>query len=99
MRRTPVFLSETAQRILRHLHPHLPNLKRSVRKALDDLAGDPFMGKPLQDELAGLWSLAVARYRLIYQVNERDIAVVFLGPRRTVYERLREILTEQRGTD
>ena len=96
MRRTPVFLSETAQRILRHLHPHL---KRSVRKALDDLAGDPFMGKPLQDELAGLWSLAVARYRLIYQVNERDIAVVFLGPRRTVYERLREILTEQRGTD
>jgi len=96
MKRAPVVLSETATRILRHLHP---DLKRSVRKALDDLASDPFLGKPLQDELAGLWSLPVARYRLIYPVDEADIAVVFLGPRRTVYERLRELLTKQEGTD
>jgi mRNA-degrading endonuclease RelE of RelBE toxin-antitoxin system len=96
MRRTSVFLSETAQRILRHLHP---NLKRSVRQTLDDLASDPFLGKPLQDELTGLWSLPVGRYRLIYQVSETSIAVVFLGPRRTVYARLRELLTERMGTN
>lgn len=86
MKRSPVFLSETARQLLRHLHP---DLKRSLR----------FAGKPLQDELAGLWSLPVARYRIIYQVDDVGIVVVFFGPRRTVYERLREILVEQEDTN
>ncbi len=96
MKRSPVFLSETARQILRHLHP---DLKRSLHKALDDLARNPFSGKPLQEELAGLWSLPVARYRIIYQVDDVGIVVVFFGPRRTVYERLREILVEQEDTN
>ena len=96
MRHPPVSLSETARQILRHLHP---NLKRSLRKALDDLASNPFAGKPLQEELAGLWSLPVARYRIIYQINDAGITVVFLGPRRTVYERLRELLMTQEDTN
>jgi mRNA-degrading endonuclease RelE of RelBE toxin-antitoxin system len=75
--------------LLRHFHP---DLKRAFRKALSDLAHHPFAGKPLQRELAGLWSLPVARYRIIYQVNNKGVTVVFLGPRRTVYERLRELL-------
>jgi mRNA interferase RelE/StbE len=91
MRPAPVFLSETARQLLRHLHP---DLKRSIRTALDDLAKNPFSGKPLQRELSGLWSLPVARYRLIYQVDETNVTVIFLGPRRTVYERLRELLTK-----
>jgi mRNA-degrading endonuclease RelE of RelBE toxin-antitoxin system len=62
---------------------------------LDDLAHNPVSGKPLQEELAGLWSLPVARYRIIYQIDDAGISVVFLGPRRTVYERLRELLTQQ----
>lgn len=89
MNRTPVFVTETARQLLRHLHP---DLKRSLRKALYDLAHNPFVGKPLQRELAGLWSLPVARYRIIYQVEETRLVVIFLGPRRTVYERLREVL-------
>jgi mRNA-degrading endonuclease RelE of RelBE toxin-antitoxin system len=96
VKRSPVFLSETARQLLRHLHP---DLKRSLRKALDNLASNPFAGKPLQDELAGLWSLPVARYRIIYQVDDVGIVVVFFGPRRTVYERLREILVEQEDTN
>ena len=49
-------------------------------------------GKLLQEELAGLWSLRVSHYRVIYQMDETSITVIFLGPRRTVYEHLRELL-------
>ena len=89
MKRVPVFLTTTAQQLLRHLHP---DLKRSIRQALDELARDPMKGKPLQEELTGLWSLRASHYRVIYQLDEASITVIFLGPRRTVYERLREVL-------
>jgi mRNA-degrading endonuclease RelE of RelBE toxin-antitoxin system len=89
MKRVPVFLTVTAQQRLRHLHP---DLKRLLRRALDELASHPMKGKPLQEELAGLWSLRVSHYRVIYQIDESSITVIFLGPRRTVYEQLREML-------
>ena len=76
-------------KLLRHLHP---DLKRLIRQALDELASHPMKGKPLQEELAGLWSLRVSHYRVIYQMDEAGVTVIFLGPRRTVYERLREVL-------
>ena len=89
MKRVPVFLTTTAQQLLRHLHP---DLKRLLRLVLDELASHPVKGKPLQEELAGLWSLRVSHYRIIYQLDEANITIIFLGPRRTVYERLREVL-------
>ena len=89
MKRVSVFLTVTAQQLLRHLHP---DLKRLLRLVLDELASHPVKGKPLQEELAGLWSLRVSHYRVIYQMDEASITVIFLGPRRTVYERLRELL-------
>ena len=87
MKRVPVFLTTTAQQLLRHLHP---DLKRLIRQALDELASHPVKGKPLHEELAGLWSLRVSHYRIIYQLDTASITVIFLGPRRTVYEHLRE---------
>ncbi|MFQ5903973.1 MAG: type II toxin-antitoxin system RelE/ParE family toxin [Candidatus Binatia bacterium] len=92
MRRYPVSLSDASHQILRHLHP---DIKRSVRKALDDLSRSPYLGKPLKEELEGLWSLPVSRHRIIYQIEKRVVAVVFIGPRKDVYERLREILAEK----
>lgn len=89
MKRVPVFLTTTTQQLLRHLHP---DLKRLIRQALDELASHSVKGKPLQEELAGLWSLRVSHYRVIYQLDEASITIIFLGPRRTVYERLREAL-------
>ncbi len=92
MRRFSVAVSETAQVILRHLHP---GTKKSVRKALDDLSKDPSAGKPLKEELSGLWSLPVSHYRVIYQIEANKINILFIGPRRDVYERLRELITEK----
>jgi mRNA interferase RelE/StbE len=69
--------------LIRGLHPEL---KRKVRTALDDLCDDPALGKPLREELAGLRTCRVARFRIIYRVVGTVIAVVAVGPRQTIYE-------------
>ena len=90
--RGSVALSASSHRIVRHLHP---DIKRSIRKACDDLSKNPYAGKPLKKELAGLWSLPVSHHRIIDQIESSAITVVFIGPRRDVYERLRELLNEK----
>jgi mRNA-degrading endonuclease RelE of RelBE toxin-antitoxin system len=92
VKRAAVVVSAAACRIIRHLHP---DAKRAVRKALDSLSINPSLGKPLQEELAGLWSLPVANHRIIYQIAPGTITVVFIGPRHDVYQRLRELLSEK----
>ncbi len=69
--------------LIRGLHP---DLKRKIRSALDDLLDDPAIGKSLRDELAGLRSCRVARFRIIYRVAGGAIEVVALGPRQSIYE-------------
>ena len=69
--------------LIRGLHP---DLKRKIRSALDDLLDDPTIGKPLREELAGLRSCRVARFRIIYRVAGTVIEVVAVGPRRAIYE-------------
>jgi len=91
LRRYSIFLSDASHQILRHLHP---DTKSSIRKALEGLSKDPYGGKPLKEELTGLWSYPVSYHRVIYQIEKNTITVVFIGPRRDVYEKLREILTK-----
>ena len=68
--------------LIRGLHP---DLKRRVRSALDDVLTDPGIGKALRDELAGLRSCRVGRFRIVYRVVMTVIEVVAIGPRRTIY--------------
>ncbi|HEX5036041.1 MAG TPA: type II toxin-antitoxin system RelE/ParE family toxin [bacterium] len=71
-----------------------PDLKKSVRAALEGLVENAYSGKPLQRELAGFWSLRVQRYRIIYKIltEERRILVYSLGRRERVYEDLAKSL-------
>lgn len=69
--------------MIRGLHP---DLKRKVRSALDDLLDDPTIGKTLREELSGLRSCRVARFRIIFRVAGTVIEIVAVGPRRTIYE-------------
>jgi mRNA-degrading endonuclease RelE of RelBE toxin-antitoxin system len=66
LRPPSVGLSKTSHEILRRLHP---DIKRSIRKALDELSKNPYAGKPLKEELSGLWSLSVSHHRIIYQLE------------------------------
>ena len=69
--------------LIRSLHP---DLKRKVRSALGDIVDDPAIGKRLRDELAGLRSCRVSRFRIVYRVRGSAIEIVAIGPRRTIYQ-------------
>ena len=67
----------------RQLHP---DLRRKVRAGLDLILTEPDAGKALRDELTGLRSLRVGRFRIVYRSSGRLVELVAIGPRRTIYE-------------
>jgi mRNA interferase RelE/StbE len=69
--------------LIRGLHP---DLRRKIRAALDEVLADPSAGKALRNELAGLRSSRVARFRIVYRLAGTVIEVVAIGPRRTIYQ-------------
>ena len=84
MTRYRIEMSQT----VRDLVPHLPpQLKRKVKAALRSIADDPYPGKELKEELAGLRSYPIARARLIYRIAGTVVEVVAFGPRVDIYER------------
>lgn len=67
-----------------------PSLKSQIRAGLEAIQEDPHIGKPLKDELRGLWSYRVSRYRIVYRIDHRviEVQVVDLGPRTIIYDRI-----------
>ena len=67
-----------------------PELKRKIKSALKHILSDPHSGKHLRDELHGLMSYKVGRFRIIYRLArlaaDRVIEIVAIGPRRVIYE-------------
>ncbi|MBM4136830.1 MAG: cytotoxin [Nitrospira sp.] len=85
---------ETAQ-LIRSLHPHL---KRKVKAAFQTLLNDPQSGKTLKDELEGLRSFRVGRFRIVYKTatGKEIIEVIAIGPRKTIYEETLRLLKKER---
>lgn len=50
--------------------------QKAVAKAIDRLAQDPRVGKPLTGKLKGFWKLRFSRYRIIYQIKEKELIVI-----------------------
>ncbi|MBI2149828.1 MAG: type II toxin-antitoxin system RelE/ParE family toxin [Acidobacteria bacterium] len=67
-----------------------PDLKRSVRAAIDEIAANPECGEPLRGELNAYWKYRVRRFRIIYAVDrgKRMTRVMAIAHRREVYEQL-----------
>ena len=71
----------------------LQRIERSERErliaAIDRLAENPFAGSALKGDLRGLRRIRVGDYRLIYEVQERDLVVLVLcaAHRREAYRR------------
>ncbi len=74
-----------AKQCIRHLHPAI---KQEIRAVVEELRENPFLGKRLQRELNGIFSLRVRNYRILYSLHEtkRTILILTLGIRRTIYE-------------
>ena len=64
-----------------------PKLKRKIRAGLRQIVTDPESGKSLKDELEGLKSYRISRFRIIYRISSKQIIdIVAVGPRKTIYE-------------
>lgn len=62
--------------------------RNTIRKAIEEkLAVSPdFFGKPLQYSLAGLRSLRVGDYRVVFQLKKKEVFVVLIAHRSVVYK-------------
>jgi mRNA interferase RelE/StbE len=79
--------------LIRGLHPEI---KRKIREALRSILSDPSVGKPLKDELSGLMSLRVSRFRVIYRiVKSREIQIIGVGPRGRIYEETYRLIRKE----
>jgi len=88
------YTSEAALRI-RKFHPQI---KQEIKEGVRVLLQNPFSGHELQFELVGYRAYRVRNHRIIYAVNDEAgaLEIIFVGPRRSVYEELRTLLFEQR---
>ena len=87
-------MSDDLAGLVRTLHP---GLKRKIKAALQAVLSDPFSGKALKDELEGLQSFKVGKFRVIYKSAKEKgiIEIVAIGPRKTIYEEtLRHLRTK-----
>ena len=78
-----VLVPPRLQTFIQHMHPRL---KAKVRVALSQLLTDPTIGKALKEELLGLWSYPIGKWRIIYCPRQQVIEIIALGPRKNIYQ-------------
>ncbi|MBI5205680.1 MAG: type II toxin-antitoxin system RelE/ParE family toxin [Nitrospirae bacterium] len=84
-------MSDETAEFVRTLHP---DIKRKIKAALQAVLNDPLSGKALKDELDGLQSFKVGKFRVIYKTapDKGIIEVAAIGPRKTIYEETLRLL-------
>jgi len=73
-----------------------PKLKRKIRAGLQHIMTEPESGKSLKDDLEGLKSYRISRFRIIYRISSKKIIdLVAIGPRKTIYEETYRIIKKE----
>ena len=97
--KSPVYklrIPDDVARLIRSLHPHL---KQKIRSSLQAILADPHTGKALKDELVGLWSFRVSRFRIVYRIiSSRQIDIIAIGPRERIYRETFLLIKKGRTT-
>ncbi len=90
MKKYTIKFTEEAKKKIRKLDP---SIKPVIKKAIESLAENPYRGKPLSYDLAGLFSLRTSDYRIIYRIKGEEllIIVITVGHRREVYKKLKAL--------
>ena len=73
-----------------------PQLKRKIRAGLRHILIEPESGKSLKDDLTGLKSYRISKFRIIYRISSKQtIEIVAVGPRRSIYEETYRIIKKE----
>lgn len=69
-------------------------IRQTIRRAVESLSRNPYLGKPLTHELSGLYSWRTSDYRIIYRIKEYELVIIIItiGHRRDVYKKLKRLL-------
>lgn len=78
--------------LIRTLHPEL---KKKIKAGLKTILTNPAEGKALKDDLAGLRSFRIGRFRIIYREGRNVIELVAIGPRERIYEDTYRLLKKE----
>ena len=62
--------------------------RKEIFQKIKKLSENPFLGKALTGSLSGFWRLRIGKYRLIYEIKNKELIVVVLdiGHRKNVYD-------------
>lgn len=74
-------------------------LVAELKKKIEKLLSDPFLGKPLEYPLVNFRSIRVkGKYRLVYKFNENDkeLVLVAFGHRKDIYKLM--VLFSKKGS-
>ena len=79
--------SQTSGKQIKSLHPVLKPL---VKKLIEDLKETPFLGKPLERELSGYYSLRAKKFRIVYDVDQENhiVRITLHGPTKRIFFQL-----------
>ena len=85
-----IFFVRIDKKIAEYFRHFSPTRKQRIKKALKELAFDPFLGKPLEEDLFGFYSYRVGNFRIIYEIQHerKTVRVAGIGPRRNIYEEI-----------
>lgn len=96
MRLRKVRISADTLQLLKTLHP---DIKKKLKAGLRLVTQEPSSGKALKDELEGLRSFRVGRYRIVYREAATALEIIAIGERETIYEdTLRKVMKDKHAS-
>ena len=73
-----------------------PQLKRKIKAGIRQILTEPESGISLKDEMAGLESYRISRFRIIYRVtSQQTIDIIAVGPRKNIYEETYRLIKKE----
>jgi len=86
--------SETSRDQIRSLHPQI---KPIVKSHIQILKENPYVGKVLESELSGYYSLKMRRFRVIYEIGHQNhiVQIHYVGHRKDIYEVFKKFLEKE----
>ncbi len=86
--------SETSRDQIRSLHPQI---KPIVKPRIQILKENPYVGKVLERELSGYYSLKMRRFRVIYEIDHQNhiVQIHYVGHRKDIYEVFKNFLEKE----
>ncbi len=72
-----------------------PGIKTHSKRSLEDYQFHTTFRQALRDDLAGLRSFHVSRFRIIYRISSRTLEIIAVGPRERIYEETYRLIKKE----